>query len=52
MVSSVLRDSRLLICVVVTCNLAAALVACGGSAADTTPPEVEGPALIMFYTDN
>lgn len=30
------------------------LAACGGETADTdpSPPEIEGPALVMFYTDN
>lgn len=28
------------------------LAACGGQPADSPPPEIEGPALVMFYTDN
>ena len=28
------------------------LAACGGQTADTLQPEIEGPALVMFYTDN
>lgn len=32
--------------------LAAGLVACGNDAASSGQPEVQGPALVMFYTDN
>jgi hypothetical protein len=28
------------------------LAACGGETADSSTPEIEGPALVMFYTDN
>lgn len=28
------------------------LAGCGGDSADVPTPEIEGPALIMFYTDN
>ena len=28
------------------------LAACGGQTADVPAPEIEGPALVMFYTDN
>ena len=28
------------------------LVACGGEKADIPTAEIEGPALVMFYTDN
>lgn len=33
--------------------LAYAATACGGTPSDeAAPPDVEGPALVMFYTDN
>jgi hypothetical protein len=28
------------------------LAACGGETADSPTPAIEGPALLMFYTDN
>lgn len=28
------------------------LIACGGADEGRTPVQVEGPALVMFYTDN
>ena len=32
--------------------LVGGLVACGSDAASPGLPEVQGPALVMFYTDN
>ena len=32
--------------------VATGLVACGGDTASTELPEVQGPALVLFYTDN
>lgn len=31
--------------------IATGLAACGGSESVETPPEITGPALVMFYTD-
>lgn len=46
-----LRDTNLLLLIAL---LLFSLLgtACGGSTADAEPPQVAGPALVMFYTDN
>ena len=47
-----MRDTILLLLVVVL-FLSFVATACSGPATeDLAPPRVEGPALIMFYTDN